>query len=94
MTFDEFDVATNEDLSREAKRCFDLYGSPGVGGLDKPQLVLEAQFYLQELGRREDSKNRAPRFFNGADSNFPNCVGASRSRGPGSVGRAAADPRG
>jgi hypothetical protein len=56
MTFDEFEIATNEDLRREAKRCFDLYGSPSVGGLDKPQLVLEAQFYMQELGRREDSK--------------------------------------
>jgi hypothetical protein len=56
MRFDEFEAATNEDLRREAKRCFDLYGSSGVGGLDKPQLVLEAQFYMQELGRREDSK--------------------------------------
>jgi hypothetical protein len=56
MTFDECEAATNEDLRREAKRCFDLYGSGGVGSLDKPQLVLEAQFYMQELGRREDSK--------------------------------------
>lgn len=34
MTFDEFETATNEDLRKEAKRCFDLYGSSGVGGLE------------------------------------------------------------
>jgi hypothetical protein len=56
MTFDEFEEANEESLRRETKVCFDKYNNPYTGGLDKPALLLEAQFYIQELGRREDSR--------------------------------------
>jgi hypothetical protein len=56
MTFEEFQSARDIDLLFETKRCFDKYNSPLTGGGDKPACLLEAQFYIQELGRREDSK--------------------------------------
>jgi hypothetical protein len=56
MTFEEFEIATDIDLTRETKSCFDRYNDPNKGGGDKPALLLEAQFYMQELGRREDSR--------------------------------------
>ena len=56
MTFEEFEKATDEDLTLETKRCFDLYTGGTIGGGDRPALLLEAQFYMQELGRREDAR--------------------------------------
>jgi hypothetical protein len=55
MTFEEFEKAREVDLTRETKGCFDRFNNPNLGGNDKPALLLEAQFYMQELGRREDS---------------------------------------
>jgi hypothetical protein len=56
MTFEEFQIAQDIQLIYETKQCFDRYNNPLTGGGDKPALLLEAQFYIQELGRREDSK--------------------------------------
>jgi hypothetical protein len=56
MTFEGFLVADEAELLAETKKCFDRYNNPNLGGLDKPALLLEAQFYIQELGRREDAK--------------------------------------
>jgi hypothetical protein len=56
MTFEEFEIATNQDLTGETKRCFDRYNNSTTGSSDKPAWLLEAQFYMQELGRREDSR--------------------------------------
>lgn len=56
MTFEEFSDADDLMLLLETKACFDEYNDPNTGGLDKPALLLEAQFYIQELGRREDSR--------------------------------------
>jgi hypothetical protein len=56
MTFEEFEKAKDHDLKRETKNCFDRFNDPNLGSLDKPAILLEAQFYMQELGRREDSR--------------------------------------
>jgi hypothetical protein len=56
MTFEEFEVSNDLDLTRETKICFDKYNDPNKGEGDKPALLLEAQFYMQEIGRREDSR--------------------------------------
>lgn len=56
MTFEEFEIATDVELTRETKICFDKYNDPNQGEGNKPALLLEAQFYMQELGRREDSQ--------------------------------------
>jgi len=56
MTFEEFQTATEVELTYATKQCFDRFNSPLTGGGDKPACLLEAQFYMQELGRREDSR--------------------------------------
>ena len=56
MTFEGFLVANEAELIAETKKCFDRYNDANLGGLDRPALISEAQFYLQEVGRREDSK--------------------------------------
>jgi hypothetical protein len=54
MTFEEFQEARNTDLRDETKKYFDRFNEPNTGDGGKPALLLEAQFYMQELGRRED----------------------------------------
>lgn len=56
MTFEEFQTAQNIQLLYATKQCFDRYNDVRVGADDKAGVLLEAQFYIQELGRREDSK--------------------------------------
>jgi hypothetical protein len=56
MTFEEFENATDIDLRRETKLCFDKFNNPMQGEGGKAALLLEAQFYIQEVGRREDSR--------------------------------------
>jgi hypothetical protein len=56
MTFEQFLSAKNTDLLYETKKCFDRYNNPLTRSDEKPAPLLEAQFYIQELGRREDSK--------------------------------------
>ena len=56
MTFEEFEVAQNADLTLETKRCFDIYNNQNFASQARSAALLEAQFYMQELGRREDAK--------------------------------------
>jgi hypothetical protein len=54
MTFKEFENATPEKLREEAKSCFDrAEENPSWGG--GPTLVLQAQFYMMEMDRRENA---------------------------------------
>src|SRR5437764_7667331 len=55
MHFEEFEKASMQELKREAKSCFGRYKDVNTGGLDKPALLLEAQFYMNEMERRHDS---------------------------------------
>jgi hypothetical protein len=56
MTFEEFEKAEPNELRRVAKACFDSLGSMGGGGWDrKAAKLLEAQFYMMELDRRESA---------------------------------------
>ncbi len=55
MRFEEFEKAKLTDLTREAKSRFSEYQDPTTGGLDKPALLLEAQFYMTEMDRRHDN---------------------------------------
>ncbi len=54
MTLEEFEKATEEDLRAEANAC--LAKAAQAGGGDKPHLYLEAQFYMSEMNRRQDTK--------------------------------------
>ena len=57
MTFEEFATASPELLRAQAKACFDqANASPSWGGA--PTLLLTAQFYLQELDRRQANRDR------------------------------------
>jgi hypothetical protein len=59
MTFEEFQNAAAETLLAEAKTCFDTsknFPAPWAG---RAPLVLEAQFYMAELDRREAALERA-----------------------------------
>ena len=54
MNFEEYEKATRSTLRAQAKRCFDIANAdPSWGG--SPALLLQAQFYMQELDRRHDS---------------------------------------
>lgn len=55
MTFEEFQAAKKTDLKEKANECFRKYGDPNIGGLDKPALLLEAQFYMNEMERRHQT---------------------------------------
>jgi hypothetical protein len=55
MRFEEFEKAKLKDLKREAKNRFSEYKDPITGGMDKPALLLEAQFYMTEMDRRHDN---------------------------------------
>jgi hypothetical protein len=54
MLFDEFEKATPEQLRHRAKECFNAAMRPQVfGDSSNVTSLLEAQFYMQELDRRE-----------------------------------------
>jgi hypothetical protein len=54
MTFEEYEKASKGVLRAQAKECFDQANqNPSWGGA--PTLLLQAQFYMQELDRRHDS---------------------------------------
>jgi hypothetical protein len=55
MEFEEFEKAKLRDLKREAKERFTEYKDPRTGELDRPALLLEAQFYMNEMDRRHDN---------------------------------------
>src|SRR5580704_17763457 len=55
MTFDQFEKATQKELRSQAKVCFDI--AQGSQHWDRQAAkLLEAQFYMQELDRRHDSR--------------------------------------
>jgi hypothetical protein len=54
MTYQEFGNASRDDLVKEVDQCF--LNAHLAGGLDKPAYLLQAQFFMQELDRRHDSK--------------------------------------
>ena len=57
MNFDEFDKASDDELEAEAKRCFDESRALTPANLlYKAPLMLEAQFYMQERDRRDNSR--------------------------------------
>jgi hypothetical protein len=57
MNFDQFEKASSRQLKAEAKWCFDLskneYSYPNP--VDRMAVLLESQFYMQELDRRHDN---------------------------------------
>jgi hypothetical protein len=55
MTFHDFERAKKRDLKERANDCFRKYYDPNTGGLDKPALLLEAQFYMNEMDRRHQT---------------------------------------
>jgi hypothetical protein len=55
MTFNDFERAKKRDLKEKANDCFRKYYDPNTGGLDKPALLLEAQFYMSEMDRRHQT---------------------------------------
>jgi hypothetical protein len=55
MTFEEYEKATPSVLRAQAEACFDrANNNPSWGG--SPTLLLQAQFYMQELDRRDDNR--------------------------------------
>ena len=54
MTVEEFEKATEKELRTKANEC--LVRAAGTGFLDRPGLLLEAKFYLDEIKQREDNK--------------------------------------
>ena len=58
MTFEEFDKAGSHELRAEAKTCFENdLGMTGSWDRRAARLI-EAQFYMQELDRRDEDKER------------------------------------
>jgi hypothetical protein len=55
MRFEEFEKAKLTDLKSEAKSRFSVYEDPNTGGMDKAALLLETQFYMNEMDRRHDN---------------------------------------
>src|SRR5260370_40774640 len=55
MTFNDFERANKRDLEEKANDCFRKYYDANTGGLDKPALLLEAQFYMNEMDRRHQT---------------------------------------
>jgi hypothetical protein len=58
MTFEEFEKATPKQLRDFAKARFETANTVGSAHAGTPALLLEAQFYLAEIDRREANKNR------------------------------------
>lgn len=56
MTFEEFEKANKDELKAAAKHCFDLVNSVQIVNELQVAKLLEAQFYMQELDRRDDSR--------------------------------------
>ena len=54
MTLDEFENANDAELRAQANRCFETAAT--AGGLDKPHLYQEAQFFMSEIERRKQGK--------------------------------------
>jgi hypothetical protein len=54
MKLEEFERATEAELRKRANTCFDR--AEVSGGLDKPYLYTEAQFYIGEIERRKQGK--------------------------------------
>jgi hypothetical protein len=53
MTFEEFEKADARKLREMAKEVFDLSQHPYTANEAKPSRLLEAQFYLSEIDRRQ-----------------------------------------
>ena len=54
MTVAQLKKMSDDELVEQANECFSKCAS--AGGLDKPNFLLEAQFYLSELSRRRQDK--------------------------------------
>jgi hypothetical protein len=54
MNTEEFEKATEKDLRRKANECFDKLKDSGSH--EHPALLLQAQFYLGEIERREHDR--------------------------------------
>lgn len=54
MNTDEFEKATEKDLRRKANECFDKLKDSG--SQEWPALLLSAQFYMDEIERREHDR--------------------------------------
>src|ERR1700687_6169780 len=54
MTFEEYEKASKRVLRAQAKESFDQANQNASWG-GAPTLLLQAQFYMQELDRRHDS---------------------------------------
>jgi hypothetical protein len=53
MTFEQFEKADSRKLREMAKEVFDLSQHPYIANEAKPSHLLEAQFYLSEIDRRQ-----------------------------------------
>jgi hypothetical protein len=58
MTFEEFERATPHDLREAAKDSFDRTKEHGVGWIGAAATLLEGQYYLAEIDRREAEVER------------------------------------
>ena len=56
MTFEEFEQADTQKLRQTAKERFDRSNELGEMYSARPGLLLEAQFYMSEIDRRESSR--------------------------------------
>lgn len=56
MTLEEFENASEQELRQRANDCFARSVNAGTG--DKPYLYLEAQFYINEIQRRQHEGER------------------------------------
>jgi hypothetical protein len=54
MKAEEFENATPRDLRRKANECFEMLENSGSH--EKPALLIEAQFYLDEIEHRKQDK--------------------------------------
>jgi hypothetical protein len=54
MKTEEFENATQKDLRRKANECFEKFENSGSH--EKPALLIEAQFYLDEIEHRKQDK--------------------------------------
>lgn len=61
MKVEEFEKTTKVELRQKANECFDK--SEVAGSLDRPGLLLEAKFYLDEIERREQAWITSRDFF-------------------------------
>ena|SRR2546427_9734771 len=54
MTYEKFVKATKADLVNKANECFAT--AAAAGNLNKPAALLEAQFYVGEIDRRDQNR--------------------------------------